>query len=98
MGLLQNLFLQKSPIPKIRNSGGNHEIIVVSTAKILGCFSKKAILQQLQMRSLFLFYASSSCSIMRIPAVSVTGREKTMAPALVPVPASSMMARMMSFF
>ena len=34
------------PVSKIRNGGGNHEIIVVSTAKILGCFSKKAILQQ----------------------------------------------------
>ena len=40
------------PISEIRNSGGNHEITVVSTAKILGCFSKKAILQQ----PLWLYY------------------------------------------
>ena len=46
MGLLHNSILQKLPLSKNRNSGGNHEIIVVSTAKILGCFSKKAILQQ----------------------------------------------------
>lgn len=46
MGLLHNSILQKFPLSKIRNSGENHEIIVVSAAKILGCFSKKAILQQ----------------------------------------------------
>lgn len=45
-GLLHNSILQKFPLSKIRNIGENHEIIVVSTAKILGCFSKKAILQQ----------------------------------------------------
>ena len=44
--LLHNSFFLNLPISKIRNSGGNHEIIVVSTAKILGCFSEKAILQQ----------------------------------------------------
>ena len=31
---------------KVRNSGRNHERIVVSTAKILGQFSEKTILQQ----------------------------------------------------
>ena len=46
MELLHNSILQKLSVSKIRNGGGNHEIIVVSTAKILGCFSKKAILQQ----------------------------------------------------
>lgn len=46
MGLLQNSIQQKSHILKIRNSGRNHEIIVISTAKILIQFSEKAILQQ----------------------------------------------------
>ena len=45
-GLLHNSILQKMPVSKIRNIGGNHEIIVVSTAKILSYFSEKAILQQ----------------------------------------------------
>ncbi len=31
---------------KVRNSGGNHEQLVVSTAKLLGSILEKSILQQ----------------------------------------------------
>lgn len=62
MGLLHNSILQKFPLSKIRNSGENHEIIVVSTAKILGCFSKKAILQQP-------FFGGKSCLLVRQPLI-----------------------------
>ena len=45
-GVLQNAILQKFPFLKVRNSGRSHEQIVVSTAKILGLFLEKSILQQ----------------------------------------------------
>ena len=44
--MLQNAILQQFPFLKVRNSGRNHEQIVVSTAKIFGHFSEKSILQQ----------------------------------------------------
>lgn len=46
MGLLQNAILRKFPFIKIRNSGRNHGITVVPTAKLLVHFSERAILQQ----------------------------------------------------
>ena len=46
-GLLQNAILQKFSFLKVRNSGRNHEPIVVSTAKILCKFPEKSILQQI---------------------------------------------------
>ena len=45
-GLLQNAILRKFPFLKIRNSGRNHGITVVPTAKLLVHFSERAILQQ----------------------------------------------------
>ena len=51
--LLQNGNLRRCPFLKVRNSGRNHEIIVVSTAKALERFSKKAILQQSLRQSCF---------------------------------------------
>ena len=49
--MLQNAILQKFPFLKVRNSGRNHEQILVSTAKILGKFSEKSILQQILLKS-----------------------------------------------
>lgn len=46
VGLLQNAILRKFPFLKIRNSGRNHGITVVPTAKLLVHFSERAILQQ----------------------------------------------------
>ena len=70
-GLLQKVVLQKYLFLKVRNSGRNHEQIVVSTAKILCRFSEKSILQQ-TLLSLFALHGGMQCIEVR-PIVQQIG-------------------------